>query len=155
MSFLSSQRLMFNRSTAQNKSRISRKRKTGVPREKPSEGFFRLSCNHFILIYSNVLTIIIEEIRHVFRAFIAWWKPRRTFSRIRDAVEGLHLLENSHKLCQGFHQAMKAGITRFISFIKLLFSVLTRRKTIYEALTVNFHNSKTVKPHCSRHFRAS
>ena len=53
--------------------------------------------------------------------------------KTRDAVEGFHLLENSHKLCRGFHQAMKALITCFISFIKLLFSVLTKRKTLYEA----------------------
>ena len=75
--------------------------------------------------------------------------------KIRDAVEGFHLLENSHKLGRGFQQAMEAGTTFFISFIKLLFSLLTKRKTIYEALTVNSHNSETVKPHCSRHFRAS
>ena len=37
------------------------------------------------------------------------------------------LLLNSHKLCRGFHQAMKARRTCFISFIKLLFSVLTKR----------------------------
>ena len=75
--------------------------------------------------------------------------------KIRYAVEGFHLLENSHKLCRGFKQAMEARTTCFISFIKLLFSSLTKRKTIYEARSVNFHNSETVKPHCSRHFRAS
>ena len=53
--------------------------------------------------------------------------------KTRDAVEGFHLLENSHKLCQAFQQAMEALITCFISFIKLLFSVLTKRKTLYEA----------------------
>ena len=62
----------------------------------------------------------------------------------RDAVEGFHLLENSHKLCLGFHQVMEARRTCFISFIKLLFSVLTKRKTILEARTVNSHNSETV-----------
>ena len=37
--------------------------------------------------------------------------------KTQDAVEGFHLLEeNSHKLCQGFHQAMKAQRTCFISF---------------------------------------
>ena len=41
---------------------------------------------------------------------------------------------------------MKARRTRFISFIKL-FSLLTKRKTIYEARIVNSHNSETVKPH--------
>ena len=50
---------------------------------------------------------------------------------------------------------MDARTTCFISFIKLLFSFLTKRKTVYEAHTVNSHNSDTVKPHCSRHFRAS
>ena len=75
--------------------------------------------------------------------------------KTREALEDFHLLENSYKLCRGFQQAMKAGTTCFISFIKLLFSLLTKTKTIYEARTVNSHNSETVKPHCSRHFRAS
>ena len=62
-------------------------------------------------------------------------------------------VEYSHKLCRGFQQAMEARTTRFISFINLLFSLLT--KTIHEARTVNSHNSETVKPHCLLHFRAS
>ena len=64
--------------------------------------------------------------------------------KTRDAVECFHLLENSHKLCPGFQQAMEARTTYFISFIKLLFSVLTKRKTIYEVRTVNSHSSVTV-----------
>ena len=39
--------------------------------------------------------------------------------KTRDAVEDFHLLENSHKLCQGFHKVMEARKTCFISFIKL------------------------------------
>ena len=74
--------------------------------------------------------------------------------KTRDAVEGFHLLENSHKLCRGFQEAMEARTTCFISFIKL-FSLLTKRKTVCEARTVNSHNSETVEPHCSRHFRVS
>ena len=74
--------------------------------------------------------------------------------KTRDVVEGFHLLENSQKLCRGFRQAMEARITCFISFIKLLFSLLIKRKTIYKARTVNSHNSETVKPYCSHHFRA-
>ena len=35
------------------------------------------------------------------------------------------MLENSHNLCQGFQQAMEAWTTCFISFVKLLFSLLT------------------------------
>ena len=63
--------------------------------------------------------------------------------KTRDVVEGFHLLENSHKLCRGFQQAMEARKTYFIYFINL-FSVLAKRKTIYEARTVNSHNSETV-----------
>ena len=37
---------------------------------------------------------------------------------------------------------MKARKTCFISFIKLLFSVLTKRKTIYKARTINSYNSE-------------
>ena len=57
----------------------------------------------------------------------------------------------------GFHQAMKARRTCFISFIKLLFSVLTKRKTMYEALMILKFlswNSKFFQQHCSRHFHA-
>ena len=75
--------------------------------------------------------------------------------KIRDPVEGFQLLENSHKLCRGFQEAMEARIAGFVSFIKLLFSLLTKRKTDYEVLTVNSHSSETVKFHCSRHFRVS
>ena len=75
--------------------------------------------------------------------------------KTRDAVESFHLLENSHKLCRRFQQAMEAWKTCFDSFIKLLFSLLTKRKTVREACTVNSHNSKTVKSHRSRHFGAS
>ena len=50
---------------------------------------------------------------------------------------GFHLLENFHKLCRGFYQAMKARTTCFISFIKLLFFILTKRKTTYEVRMCN------------------
>ena len=60
--------------------------------------------------------------------------------KTRDAVEGFHMLKNSHKLYQGFPQAMGARTACFISFIKLLFSLLTKRKTLYKVLTVNSHN---------------
>ena len=47
--------------------------------------------------------------------------------KTQHKVEGLNLLENYHKLCKSFHWAMKARITYFIYFIKLLFSVFTKR----------------------------
>ena len=47
--------------------------------------------------------------------------------KTREAVEGFHLLENSHKVCRDFQQAMEARITCFVSFMKLLFSLLTKR----------------------------
>ena len=50
---------------------------------------------------------------------------------------------------------MEARTTCFISFIKLLFSLLTKKKMTYEARTVNSYKSETVKEHGSRHFRAS
>ena len=64
--------------------------------------------------------------------------------KTRDAIKGFHLLKNSHKLCQGFHQAMMALITCFISFIKL-YSISTKRKTLYEARMYTFH--ETVNSH--------
>ena len=50
---------------------------------------------------------------------------------------------------------MEARTTYFISFIKLLFSVVTKRKTIYKARTVNSHNSETVDDIPDGYFRAS
>ena len=49
--------------------------------------------------------------------------------KVRDAVEGFHLIANSHKLCRGFHQDMKARRTCLDSFIEL-FSVLRKRKRV-------------------------
>ena len=72
--------------------------------------------------------------------------------KTREAVDGFYLLEDSSKLCRGFHQAMRARKTCFISFIKLIFFVVTKRKTIYEARmytlisfyeTVNSYNLET------------
>ena len=47
---------------------------------------------------------------------------------------------NSHKIIAGFKQAkaMKAVRTFFISFIKSLFSILTKEKTIIEACLIQF-----------------
>ena len=53
-----------------------------------------------------------------------------------EAVKGFHLLKNSHKLCQGFHQAMKARRTCFISFIKLVFSMLTKRRRYMKCIGI-------------------
>ena len=68
------------------------------------------------------------------------WKPK-TQSRIFTC---------SRILIKGFHNSMKARGTGFISFIKLLFSVLTKRKMICMYVyfnffheTVNSHNLKT------------
>ena len=42
-------------------------------------------------------------------------------------------------LVRAFHQAMIARRTRFISFINILFSVLTKRKTIYRYTKRGIH----------------
>ena len=65
-----------------------------------------------------------------------------------DAVDGFHLLENSHKLCRGFHQAMKARKTCFISLIKLLFFDDIQSAYVYFNFfheTLNSHNLETVR----------
>ena len=65
------------------------------------------------------------------------------------------LLEKSHKRFGGFHKAMKARRTYFISFIKFLFSALTKSKTIYEAriyTLISFIKCK-FSPYCSKNFR--
>ena len=74
--------------------------------------------------------------------------------KTRDAVKSFHLLQNSHKICWGFHQlAIKARRASYISFIKLLSSNLTKKKKINESRmycfisfvhgTVNSLNSET------------
>ena len=34
----------------------------------------------------STVSYYIWEIKHVFHAFIAWWKPKRTFGRIREQI---------------------------------------------------------------------
>ena len=48
--------------------------------------------------------------------------------KIRDSVEGFHLLENSHKYCRGFHQAMKAQRQCSIFFNKIMIFRLKKEK---------------------------
>ena len=67
-----------------------------------------------------------------------------------DQITCSRILTN---IAEVFNRLWRHGKKCFISFIKLLFSLLTKRKTIYEARTVNSYNTDTVKPHCSRHFR--
>ena len=56
-------------------------------------------------------------------------KPRQMFGKIREQIK-----ENQRRSRdRSFQQAMEAQTTCFISFIKLLFSLLTKRKTIYKA----------------------
>ena len=47
--------------------------------------FYNFNATHF---WNNKIRkyeiFHIQEIKHVFCAFIAWWKPRRTFGRIRE-----------------------------------------------------------------------
>ena len=57
----------------------------------------------------------------------------KTEANVWENSRADNILDNSVKLFRGFYQAMKARITCFISFIELLFFVLTKRKTIYEA----------------------
>ena len=75
--------------------------------------------------------------------------------KTRDAVEVFTCSRILTNFAEVFQQAMEAWTTYFVSCIKLLFSLLTKRKTIYKVHTVNSFNSETVKPHCSHHFRAS
>ena len=64
---------------------------------------------------------------YVLRSFIAWWKSRRTSGGIREQINEnprrsreFHLLENSHKLCRGFQQVIKAQKTCFIFLWKTI-----------------------------------
>ena len=76
------------------------------------------------------------------------WKPE-TQSRVFICSR---ILTN---FAEVFNRLWRYGQHVIISFIKLYLSLLTKRKTINEACTVNSHNSDTVKWHCSRHLHAS
>ena len=41
--------------------------------------------------------------------------------KTRDTVEGFHPLENSHKLCQVFHQAIECMENKFYFIYKIIF----------------------------------
>ena len=80
------------------------------------------------------------KIKHVLRSFIACENRGERLGefesrsmKIREAVKGFTCSRILTNVRLSFHQAMKALITCFISLIKLLFSVLRKRKTIYEA----------------------
>ena len=95
----------------------------------------------------------IQNRKHVFCAFIAWWKPRWMFGRIWEQIsENPRILTNFAEVLTGY--GGMDNMFYLLILLKLLFSMLAKRKTIYEALTVNSHKSETVKPQCS-HFRAS
>ena len=64
--------------------------------------------------------------------------------KIRDAVEGFTCEKILTKFSQTRFSTGYGGKDMFYSFIKLSFSLLTKRKTIYETRIVNSHNSKTV-----------
>ena len=64
---------------------------------------------------------IIQEIKHALRAFIAWWKSRRTFGRIRDHISCFRLFKNSLRLCQ---KSTKPQTMRSISHSKGSFRII-------------------------------
>ena len=86
-----------------------------------------------------------------------WENSRADQCKTRDAVEGFHLLKNSHKLCRGFHQAIKARRTYLIYFLIFFFCLNKEKDDIRSVYaTVNSHNLETTNHmYCSRHFRAS
>ena len=97
---------------------------------------------------SHSFYIFILEIQQILRAFIAWWKPRRTFRRIAEQIR-----ENQkHRLrvftCStiftNFAEVFNRLWTCFISFIKLLPSGLKKRKTIYFIYTEIFASNFAV-----------
>ena len=62
--------------------------------------------------------------------------------KTREAFESFHLLDNSHKLCRGFHHAMKVRKTGFISFIQNNNFPTQQRKKRYMKCLCNFISFK-------------
>ena len=72
--------------------------------------YIRASYTVFFFITQKII-LLKKFIKHVLRAFIAWWKPRQCLRR----GENPRLLSNSPRLSPRFHQAVKARRTCFIS----------------------------------------
>ena len=47
---------------------------------------FSKAAGHWFICSCTNSYIILFKIKYVFRAFIAWWKPRRTLGRIREEI---------------------------------------------------------------------
>ena len=61
-----------------------------------------------------------SEIKHVFRAFIAWWTPKRTFGRIREQIS-----ENPRRrILTNFASLIELLVYLTFSRVLLLFLVL-------------------------------
>ena len=70
----------------------------------------------------------------------------------RDTVEGFYLLKNSHKLCRGFHQAMKVWKTFYFFYKIIIFRLKKEKDNIRSSYAYfNFFHKTTLLTH----FRAS
>ena len=58
-----------------------------------------------------------------------------------DYVSGFHLLENSYKNLPRFSTGYGSTENMFYFYYKIIIFIVKKRKTIYEVLTVNYHNS--------------
>ena len=120
-----------------------------------NKGFFKKKCHKW-----NAASVFLQKQFYKQLNFTLVKKnfKKTDVSDCSPSSEGFHLLENSPKLCRGFHEAMKARRTCFISFIKLLIFELTERMTLYEVRLyscISFMKLGHSQPYRSRHFRVS
>ena len=82
----------------------------------PSPNCENLQYVYIVFLFVKTENDFIKEIKHVFRAFIACWKPRQCLWEFSSRWKLIcyRILLNVRL---GFHQAMKARKTWFISYV--------------------------------------
>ena len=85
----------------------------------------------FLFIKTEIINFI-KEIKHVLRAFIAWWKPRLMFGRILDCVSDFprSVLEFSQTFALVFTRLWRHR--EYVSFLKRNFKIPTEKFQIRE-----------------------
>ena len=86
-----------------------------------------------------------RQLRNVVHAFIAWWKPKWTFGKIQEKISKNPRLSLEFSPARDFSQTLPRFLqgyegteNMFYFFMKLFFSVLTKRKAIYVAYIFYF-----------------
>ena len=119
----------------------------------------KIIISDFPLLFSVIFQTsihYIEEIKHVFRAFIAWWKPRRMFGRIREQISENPRRSRGFLPAREFSQTLPRLSTgyggtdnMFYFFCKfIIFSVNKEKDDIRNVYYKVSQLGEGQKPHC-------